>query len=358
MLIASTATRPCTLAEMLAISPAELGGIDIARANLLCSAELPGTTPVDVEALTQLLDRVALQVAVHTEEGWPFFEEHADELEHSQPLWRMLCLARFLQHSLRIKYCVEERDLRTVADWTKTCRHFLFGLLGPERHGTCSSLPVLLVAVGRRLGYPLRLVHSPGHVFCRWDAHDHRIPPWRECRNIEFNGDFDSHDDEHYYDSPLRWLPVWHAQERQRAVPLFLRSLTPAEEVASFLVQRAQVFEAHRMFEPAWAAYAAACRLAPHNDIYAFFAKECNRQHLDAVLKEWGLTGQQFCRTIELRLRGRRVRFPWEPRRNRRAERFQTAAGTPYADAKSAAILKLAEQAIRMRVLGSRSRSP
>ena len=29
--------------------------------------------------------------------------------------------------------------------------------------GTCSSLPVLQVAVGRRLGYPLKLVTTKGH---------------------------------------------------------------------------------------------------------------------------------------------------------------------------------------------------
>ncbi len=358
MLVASAPARPASLAQLLAVPSADLGSVDIARANLLCSSQLPGTPPVDVDGLTQLLDRLAYQVAMHTEERWSFFEEHAGELEHSQPLWRMLCLARFLQHTLGIKYCADERDHRSAADWTKTSRHFLFGLLGPERHGTCSSLPVLLVAVGRRLGYPLRLVHSPGHVFCRWDAPDHRIPPWRERRNIEFNGDFDSHDDEHYYESPLRWLPEWHVQERQRRIPLYLRSLTPAEEVASFLIQRAQVFEAHRMYGPAWATYAAACRLAPHNDVYAWFAKECNQQHLDAVLAPWDLTGQQFCHMIELRLRGRRARFPWEPRRRRRAERFQTDVDTPYVDPKTAAVLKMAEQAVRMRLLANLSRPP
>ena len=42
---------------------------------------------------------------------------------------------------------------------------FLHGLTGPERRGTCSSLPVLHVAVGRRLGYPLKLVTTKGHQF-------------------------------------------------------------------------------------------------------------------------------------------------------------------------------------------------
>jgi hypothetical protein len=39
---------------------------------------------------------------------------------------------------------------------------FLTGLLGEERKGTCSSMPVLYVALGRRLGYPLYLVTTKG----------------------------------------------------------------------------------------------------------------------------------------------------------------------------------------------------
>lgn len=35
--------------------------------------------------------------------------------------------------------------------------------------GTCSSLPPLYVAIGRRLGYPLKLVKSFAHLFARWD---------------------------------------------------------------------------------------------------------------------------------------------------------------------------------------------
>jgi hypothetical protein len=50
---------------------------------------------------------------------------------------------------------------------------FLYGLTGSERRGTCSSLPVLQVAIGRRFGYPLKLVTTKGHLFVRWEgAHE------------------------------------------------------------------------------------------------------------------------------------------------------------------------------------------
>ena len=47
---------------------------------------------------------------------------------------------------------------------------FLHGLLSGERTGTCSSMPVLYAALGRRLGYPLKLVTTKGHLFVRWDS--------------------------------------------------------------------------------------------------------------------------------------------------------------------------------------------
>jgi hypothetical protein len=57
---------------------------------------------------------------------------------------------------------------------------FLHGLLGPERVGTCSSLPVLYVAVGRQLGYPLKLVTAKGHLFVRWEGAESRAG-WLWC---------------------------------------------------------------------------------------------------------------------------------------------------------------------------------
>lgn len=35
--------------------------------------------------------------------------------------------------------------------------------------GTCASMPVSYCAIGRRLGYPLRLCEANEH-FCRWDG--------------------------------------------------------------------------------------------------------------------------------------------------------------------------------------------
>ena len=46
---------------------------------------------------------------------------------------------------------------------------FITGCLGESRIGTCSSLPVLYVAIGKRIGYPMHLVAAKGYLFARWD---------------------------------------------------------------------------------------------------------------------------------------------------------------------------------------------
>ena len=72
----------------------------------------------------------------------------------------------------------------------------------------CSTASVnllltLQVPVGRRLGYPLKLVVTKAHVFVRWDD-------GRERFNIETagNGGTGSYSDEYYRSWPEKWLPA------------------------------------------------------------------------------------------------------------------------------------------------------
>jgi hypothetical protein len=120
-------------------------------------------------------------------------------------------------------------------------------------------LAIVYAAVGRRLGYPVKLAtsRSPkwGHVFCRWeDANG-------EVFNFEANWTgvgFMS--DDHYREKGL-------TPEVEKG-GLFLKSLTPRQELAMFLSERAtQAYECGRLFEcvDAWAY---AWSLSPENVIY------------------------------------------------------------------------------------------
>jgi hypothetical protein len=120
-----------------------------------------------------------------------------------------------------------------------------------RRTGTCSSLPVLQVAVGRRLGYPLKLVTTKGHLFVRWEGAGERF-------NIEAAGQGVSRFTDDYY---RRWpLEITAAEEVAEG---YLKSLTPPEELAVFLSIRGMCLREAGRLEEAAAAFAAAARLAP-----------------------------------------------------------------------------------------------
>lgn len=108
---------------------------------------------------------------------------------------------------------------------------FIHGILFGDG-GTCASMPVLYVAVGRALGYPLALVESRGHLFCRWDDVTGVYSP-AERFNIEGSGrGFGKYPDKHY----IEW-PVQLSDEELNS-GWYLKSMSPRQELAAFLATR------------------------------------------------------------------------------------------------------------------------
>ena len=102
---------------------------------------------------------------------------------------------------------------------------FIYGVIQGEG-GTCENLQIVYAAVGRRMGYPLKLVITRCHGFCRWD--DGTLLGDRF--NIEASGENVSFfEDEHYR--------TGHYAMSRQTVELcgYLQSYSPREEVASFI---------------------------------------------------------------------------------------------------------------------------
>lgn len=92
--------------------------------------------------------------------------------------------------------------------------------------GTCSSMPVLYVAVGRRLAYPVSLARAKEHLFVRWEGAG-------ESFNIEAtNKGLNVHPDKYYHQWPK---PLSQADLQSGA---YLRPLNSREELATFLALR------------------------------------------------------------------------------------------------------------------------
>jgi uncharacterized protein YeaO (DUF488 family) len=253
---ANAAVGVNSLSVLLAQPVENLSTIDIARMNLLAAEGLPGTGAFDVQRAVATLDAWAKRVGSETERHRHRFRNNPAEFEHSEGFFRMLMLAVVLAEDFGVHYKQEAKAAPTTAQmqdgfFGDAQDVFLPGLLGPKRQGTCSSLPVLYVAVGRQLGYPLKLVTTKAHLFVRWEDKNERF-------NVEAAGDGLNRFDDAYY---RQW--PFAVTEQDVQAEGYLKSLTPAEELAAFQSIRDLCWlEAGRRKEAA-EAFGAAARLAP-----------------------------------------------------------------------------------------------
>jgi tetratricopeptide (TPR) repeat protein len=228
-----------TLDDLLKIPADRLGDVDIAEINLLCATGLPGAEKLDIDHALATLDDWAKRVKFETDRHLyrvtdPRYAEH---YRHSEAYLRAEMLLQALQVDLGVKYDLAARYNFSFKDSRVAFIHGMIPVPGQPLTdtpgGTCASMPVMYVAVGRRLGYPLKLVTTKGHVFVRWDGKDHFNPAWRERFNIEGSGDgFSSFDDAHYKTWPFKLT------DKEVKANRYLVSLTPTEEFAEFLAAR------------------------------------------------------------------------------------------------------------------------
>ena len=250
---------------MLERSPEGINGIDIAEMNLLCATGLPGSEQIDIPKSLALLDEWAELVKRCIEQNRHRFIENPAEYNNSENFFKMVMLVLTLQQDLKVHYDPSkigaallksdrqtiQRDLADDSYFRDSKSIFLHGILGDERMGTCSSMPVLYVAIARRLGFPVKLVTAVGHLFVRWDEKGERF-------NIEGTGDIDTHPDEYYMEWPL---PI---SKEDVANGRYLKSLTPAEELSTFLEIRATCFKENQRYPEAMVAVAQANRFRPN----------------------------------------------------------------------------------------------
>jgi hypothetical protein len=237
------------LKSLLAMSPAELEKVDIAAMNLLCALGLPGAENLRVPHALATLDLWAKRVRYWTEQSLPDFRSRPQDFRNSEASFRALLLISVMQKDFGVHY--NERGERNV-DFSNSKNPFIHGMIDDPNGGTCASMPVLYVAVGRRLGYPLKLVPAKTHLFARWES-----PDGKERFNVEGTAErFSYHPDSYYQNWPY---PI---SDDELRTTWYLKSLTPAEELAVFLQNRAHCLLDSNRIPEAKAAFVAASRLA------------------------------------------------------------------------------------------------
>jgi len=242
------------LGKLLALSRNQLEGIDIATLNLACSKDLPGGD-VDIPATRRLLDQWADHVRSETVRNHHLFTDHPERYANSESFFKAVMMVVVLKEDMGIHYNDERMK---DGDFTHGEDFLMYGLISSLREGTCSSMPVLYVAIGRRLGYPLYLVATGRHVFCRWESDDGKVR-----FNLEGTGDT-----VHAY--PDSFYRVWPVKLDDLALQsgVFLRNMSGVEKFASFLMIRGDILEALGRMPEAELAYAEAHSLIPDHFLF------------------------------------------------------------------------------------------
>ena len=262
-----------------------LDRLDVAALNLMCAGGLPHADSIDIPKLLDWFEKAAEQVEYETRRHWYRFLESPDKYRNSPGYFCCYYLLQVLQEDFGVRYNparIVDEDFQNPRclnpDFKESRDLFVHGIIdGPG--GTCASVPVIYVAVGRRLGYPLKLVEARGHLFFRWDdlTGEQRGVP--ERFNIEGTGvGIASYPDAFYENWPEPW------SDAEKAGGWYLKSLSRAAELAGFLATRGECLADNGRTVEAIQAYQWACGLMPDDIRYRGQLAKYIRRSQEAIL--------------------------------------------------------------------------
>ena len=207
---------------LLHLSDAEFEKLDIVELNLAIAREIPACRGLDVARYCKTVDEWAAWVKQEIDRHWYRFQDNPAEYKNSRAYFCALMMCTVIGQDFKVGYDREAFSFAKAED------QFIYGIID-QRRGTCISLPLLYIAIGQRLGYPIRAVALPGHTFCRWDD-----PEAGERLNIEAanGGGLTDYDDEHYRHWPYEINPRWEKEHHT------LRSLTMREHASVMVGSR------------------------------------------------------------------------------------------------------------------------
>jgi len=248
-----------SLEALLKTPPAELESFDVAHLNMACSVGLIGSEGLDIRSSLTVLAQWSERVRLETDRCWRLYHSKPGDFQNSPEIYRMTILGAVLQQDFGVGYNLQRVTAAGVFEsnsvfFADSRDVFLHGLLAGSRQGTCSSLPVLYLAVGRRLGYPLKLVPTKGHLFVRWEDAGKRFNVECTSRGVCI------YDDGHY----RQWPVPLEADEEESG---YLKSLTAVETLAVFMNLRGHCLLASGRIDEGLKAHLTAAQLAPESQI-------------------------------------------------------------------------------------------
>ncbi len=275
------AAAPPTIDELLELSPSQRAVIGPAELNLLCAAGLPDGQDVDTARCLAALEQWTTLVRGETSQRLATLTRR--DRSAKEPLGASSESRSKAQALLQGLHDALGSDRRPASLESGTLESavargipldprdlFLCGVLenaSPPHRPTSVSLPWLYLAVGRRLGYPLRLAAQDGRLLLRWEGQDE-----------QFTLDWQQSWTEPVVSAPeLRFrveaagrppLPLPTDPPPSATLPSPMHLLTTDDELAMLLSARGACLESHGQNREALVVSAQAHRLRPDCDNY------------------------------------------------------------------------------------------
>jgi hypothetical protein len=227
-----------SVAAFIAMTDTELAKVDPIVMNLTVAKGIPECSGLDIGKYIATVDSWARAI----DDGSRRLEPSAKDeplYKYDRDLWRAGGMAIALAGpAFGVKYTGDKLDP------SKPEQSFVYGLID-RRVGTCASMPVLYMAIGHRLGWPIHGVVSKDHMWARWDD---GIPADKGGKrfNLEATtatsdglmGEFASTTDEEYAkDLGTPQIAVRSGSD--------MTSLTPRETLGVYLQSRAAYWQHH-----------------------------------------------------------------------------------------------------------------
>jgi hypothetical protein len=269
-------TGLATLDEFQGLKVERLDTYDFLALSFYAARGLPGTENSNLEHWYAKRDawvyRIQFETARHLYRYDPK-AERPTETFYGNSLGRFLCyfMLQVLQQDCGVKY---HPNRKMNPGSCKPRDVFAHGIMDDDGEGgTCASMPVVYVSVARRLGYPVYLVETRGHLFCRWDDPKGATIRWRnpdvrlrvppERFNFDGSGDgIGFHSDDHY----RTWPEPWTDFEIEQGY--YLRSQSARQAFAAMLFERGECFWDFGMIGDALKSYHFARQIVPDDERY------------------------------------------------------------------------------------------
>jgi hypothetical protein len=244
-----------SLGHLLGCTDDDLSRVDPLVMNLTVAREIPCFADLDIRRYVQLADRWADDIRRRLPGAEAQFHRCPANWKNDIRFFRLGIVCWYLDEVLGITY-PDELAGAEDALYVDPLDIFLNGLMD-RRRGSCASMPVLHVALGWRLGWPVSLACANNHLFCRYD--DGEV-----THNIEATafgrGGSRSHPDDYYRQQ-------YRIPETAVSCGSDLRAVTPREMLGLFIAIRAMHFASMRQPREAEAGLLLARHLFPRNRI-------------------------------------------------------------------------------------------